>query len=108
VPKDTKAATSVRIDEDLLKAIRLADATGEERLSLTDAIDVGLRLVLAARSGKAPAPPPTPLDALTKANRALALELISALSDDTRTQQDRDDLITTLKALLRVFARRNR
>jgi hypothetical protein len=65
-----KEQTTVRIEAALLQAIRLESAK-KPRLTLTDAIDQGLRFVLAQRTGRVAAPEPSILDNLTPAQRAL-------------------------------------
>jgi hypothetical protein len=101
--EDTRKQTTVRIDEALMKAVRLADATGPERLSLTDAIDQGVRMLLdARRGGKAPQPKaqPSELEGLTRDDRALVLDLIAWLRDEPPGEKKRRNIV---RGILTVF-----
>lgn len=99
--EETRKQTTVRIDEALLKAVKVEDATGVERLSLTDAIDQGIRLVLAQRKGQRPSQP-SELDGLTKEDRALATRVIAFLRSDSPHKADFRKITTDM---LNVFNR---
>jgi hypothetical protein len=104
VGEDTRRQTTVRIEESLLKAIKVEDATGPARLSLTDAIDEGLRLVLAQRTGGKPAALDS-LDGLEPKDRHLMTRSAAFLRSDSAL---RGDFRKIVGDMLNLFERMSR
>jgi hypothetical protein len=106
VVEDTgKKQTTVRIDESLLRAVRVADATGPERLTLTDAIDAGIRLVLDQREGGRSIVPPSEFDGLSKTDRELSARIIEFLRSE---HAHRDDFRKIARDMLNLFEKMSR